>query len=109
LRGFFKKRTKTAKVREIIIICLTVISIIDKSLTFARVYPRALAAPYIKVIILLLFIRSLREVWKRIFLVVYDSFDIILILFAYLILFSYLGFILFENVEDGGGFYFNTF
>jgi hypothetical protein len=43
------------------------------------------------------FIRSLRESWKRIFLVVWDALAIAVIIVAYLVAASLLGFTLFSN------------
>ena len=46
---------------------------------------------------LIFFIRSLRESWKRIFLVVWDSLAIMVIIVAYLVFCSLMGFTLFSN------------
>jgi hypothetical protein len=45
------------------------------------------------------FIRSLRESWKRIFLVVWDALAIAVIIIAYLVAASLLGFTLFSNAQ----------
>jgi len=45
------------------------------------------------------FIRSLRESWKRIFLVVWDALAIAVIIIAYLVAASLLGFTLFSNAK----------
>jgi len=45
--------------------------------------------------VLLLFIRALRESWKRILMVLYHSFPVLLIIFAYLIFCSLVAYIMF--------------
>jgi hypothetical protein len=43
------------------------------------------------------FIRILREQWRQIFMVVFDSVQIIIIILAYIIFFALIGFILFSS------------
>lgn len=53
------------------------------------------------------FIRSLRDSWKRMFLVIWDSMPIMIIIFSYIMFFSLLGYTLFDNPEydDDAGYF----
>lgn len=48
-------------------------------------------------LVLMFFIRSLRESWKRIALVLYDSTTILLVILSYIVYFSLLGFAFFNQ------------
>ena len=97
LRLFLKKATKTAKARCAGMASLLLYLITANVLAVAVDYPRTAAQQLVSFLVLMLFIRSLRESWKRIFLVVWDSLAIMVIILAYLLFFSLVGYTLFSN------------
>lgn len=96
IRLFLKKVTKTAKIRTLSISILLLFLIISNLCVIGVGYKLSFWHQLVSFLVLMFFIRSLRESWKRIALVVYDSVTILMIIFSYIIYFSLLGFALFE-------------
>ena len=61
---------------------------------FAIVNP---SQPLLSFLIIMFYIRILRESWRRIFMVVYDSLAIMVIIVAYILFFSLIGYTLFAS------------
>ena len=97
IRLCLKKPTKTAKLRCAGIASILIYLIIVNILTIAIGTQRATVQQIFSFLILMFFIRSLRESWKRIFLVVWASLAIMVIILAYLLFFSLIGYTLFSN------------
>ena len=55
---------------------------------------------FIRILLIIVFIRALRESIKRIVLVVYDSKEILLLLVAYNVFFAWIGIILFKGTQE---------
>ena len=100
---FLKKNTTTSKIRAAFIISLMVFligaNIYQIHLSRTQGFPSAklIVSDFLSFLILLFFIRSLRESWKRIFLVVWDSLAIMILILAYIVFFSLLGFSMFSS------------
>lgn len=97
IRLFLKRTTKTAIVRSGIISLTLLVLLIENVLIIHYDYTRHFIHELLSFLILIVFIRSLRESWKRIILVVMDSMAIMVIIAAYLTFYSLLGFTLFAN------------
>lgn len=106
IRLFLKKTTKTAIIRSgVISACLTYLigaSILTLVVDYHDGYNNIVAF-----FILMFFIRSTREMWKRIFVVVYDSLAIMVIIVSYITFMSILGYVFFTNLKykDDIGFF----
>ena len=97
LRLGLKKATRTARCRCAGMSLLLLYLITANVLAIVIDYPRSAGQQVLSFLILMFFIRSLRESWKRIFLVVWDSLAIMVIILAYLLFFSLIGYTLFAN------------
>jgi len=97
IRVFLKKATKTAKIRTIFIsgVLLYLITLNIQEIFFHGSKSRM--QPVLAFFILFFFIRILREQWKQIFMVVFDSMQIMIIIVAYVVFFSLIGFIMFSS------------
>lgn len=97
LRLFLKKITKTALVRTcaigVLVLYLVTMCILIITMDF-DIHP---VQQILSFFILMFFIRSLRESWKRIFFVLFHSVTIIIIICAYIIFLSLVGYTLFAN------------
>jgi len=54
----------------------------------------------INVIYIIMFVRAVRECWVRIFNVMWQSSSVFMIILIYLVLWSYIGYILFSNKDS---------
>ena len=97
LRLFLKKVTKTARIRSLAISIQLIFLIISNILVIANGHKLGFMYIVISFLVLMFFIRSLRESWKRIALVIYDSTTILLVIVSYIIYFSLIGFAFFNN------------
>jgi hypothetical protein len=68
---FIKKMTKTASVRSIILLLMMIVCLTDIILTFTGQLEVPVVLDILKVIIAMIFVRTLREGWRRIFGVMY--------------------------------------
>lgn len=103
-RRTFRLPSKSARTREIIQTILTVIAVID--IIIASVRHRApFVSQFIRVILIVVFIRALREAIKRIALVMYDSYVIVLMIISYVILFGWIGYRLFRGTQQGEAYF----
>lgn len=64
-----------------------------------------LFSKFIRAILIIMFIRSLRESIKRICLVVYDSKEILILLLFYIIFFAWIGTRLFRGTQEGEAYF----
>jgi two pore calcium channel protein 3 len=94
------------RIRQIIHIVLSVISVIDiiVSLSMNR---GLIVSKFIRVVRITISIRPLRRALNRILLVIYDSSQILLFLFGYVLISGYIAFRLFRGTQQGFQ-YFNT-
>lgn len=97
IRLFLKRATKTAIIRSGVISLTLIILLVENIFTITQEYPRHIMHEVLSFLILIAFIRSLRESWKRIMLVIWDSLSIMIIILSYITFFSLLGFTLFSN------------
>ena len=58
-------------------------------------------AVFIRPIIFVLFVRSLREAWRRIMVVVWDSKEILILWICYVLFFGWTGFRMFRGTQEG--------
>ena len=97
IRLFLKKTTKTAIIRSGILSLFLTILAVDDFLTIFAGRPRYTYHEIISFLILMFFIRSLRESWKRILIVIWDSKAIMIIIFSYMVFYALLGSVLFTG------------
>lgn len=102
IRLYLKKVTTTAKIRALLISILLTFLFISSFLVIVIDYQLTFWHQMISFLVLMFFIRSLRESWKRIVLVIYDSTTILMIICAYIVYFSFFGFALFESKRAYG-------
>lgn len=85
---------------------LTGVAIID--IVIAVYYQQGMwVSQFIRVFLIVIFIRALREAIKRITLVIYDSIGILMMVTSHIIFFGWLGFRLFRGTQEGEA-YFST-
>lgn len=99
-RRRFKILTVNAKIREAIQCLLTGVAIFDISISII-VEKGTYSAEFIRVALIIVFIRSLRESIRRILLVVYDSKEILLMLLTFILFFAFIGCRLFRGTSEG--------
>jgi len=105
-RRTFKVNTGQSELRLVVQIILTIIAIID--IIISQIFNQGpFICRFIRIFLVVLFIRSLRESIIRILRVVYDSKEIVFLLIAYNIFFSWIGTILFKGTQEGER-YFST-
>jgi len=71
IRMFIKKMTKTASCRSIYLIFMMLLCIIDLAITFSGIFDYPAFLDILKVLVAMVFVRTLREGWRRIFSVLY--------------------------------------
>lgn len=103
-RRTFRLPSKIAKIREIVQSILTLLAIVDVTIAAAK-YSGPLVAQFIRVIILIVIVRGLREAIKRITLVIYDSKEILFMVIGYVILFGWVGHRLFRGTQEGEAYF----
>lgn len=97
IRLCLKKVTKTARLRCAGMTSLLLYLIVANVLAITANAPRTAPQQLVSFLILMFFIRSLRESWKRIFLVVWHSLAIMVIILAYLLFCSLIAYTLYAN------------
>ena len=105
MRLIIKKKGRGAVCRAVCMLVLILASTID--LLWVLIDDGRAAAPTVNifnVILLLFFVRSIREVWIQFIQVVIASVPVFAIIFAYLLLFIIVGFILYANVASDESF-----
>mmetsp|Transcript_2851 Transcript_2851/g.4442 ORF Transcript_2851/g.4442 Transcript_2851/m.4442 type:complete len:145 (-) Transcript_2851:81-515(-) len=107
IRMFIKKVTKTALIRTCVISFLLAYLIICNFMIILSGAERGATQQVVSFLILMFFIRSLRESWKRISFVVMDSVAIMVIIISYILFTSLLGFTLFNDTayNDPAGYF----
>ncbi|CAI2386869.1 unnamed protein product [Moneuplotes crassus] len=103
-RRTFRKLTKLAKSRELIQTILTFASVIDIMVALIRSNSPYISH-FIRILLIVIFIRGLREALKRIALVIADSKEILLMIISYIILFGWVGFRLFRGTQQGEAYF----
>ena len=103
-RRSFKVVSYNSRVRELIQVVLSFIAFLDIVASVILTQGTFLSN-FIRVMLIALFIRSLRESIKRIVLVVYDSKEIMLLLVAYILLFAWIGTRLFRGTQQGEAYF----
>jgi hypothetical protein len=104
LRLFLKKRTTSSLFRAAIMLVLMLIASVDMMSSSMDGTFENFMTVFINVTLLLFFIRSLREVWVQIFKVMMSSAALFMIIFAYIIFFSFVGYVLFANNQEDSSF-----
>ena len=105
MRLFIKKVTKSAIIRSAFMLTLMLAGIIDLSICIGNPLREfSPATDFINVVLILFFVRSVREVWFQIGKVVKDSIPVISIIMAFIVFCSYIGYILFAGNEDNSSF-----
>ena len=97
LRLFLKKATKTAMIRTGVMSGFLIFMIVSSILVITIQLRITFWHKVTAFLIIMFFIRSLRESWKRIFLVVWSSQTIMVVIFAYILYMGLLGFALFQG------------
>ncbi|CAI2386453.1 unnamed protein product [Moneuplotes crassus] len=103
-RRAFRKPTRLAKTRELIQSVLTLASVIDIMIALIR-QNSLYVSHFIRILLIVLFIRGLREAIKRIALVIYDSKEILLMIISYIVLFGWVGYRLFRGTQQGEAYF----
>lgn len=99
-RRTFKIPSYNSKVREVVQTTLTIAAMLDIGL--AMIMSRGtFFSKFIRVALIVVFIRSLRESLKRIALVVYDSKEIMMLLVSYILFFGWIATRLFRGTQEG--------
>lgn len=99
-RRMFKIPSYFSKVREVVQTVLTIIAFIDILVAIA-IGKGVIVSKFVRLLLIILFIRSLRESLIRIVLVVYDSKEILMLLVAYIWFFGWIGNRLFKGTQEG--------
>ena len=102
-RRTFRKISRTARVREIIQTAITVAAIVD--IIIGLVVGYHTVADFAKPFLFVVFVRSVREAWKRVLLVMWDSKDILLMLAAYIVFFGWAGYRIFKGSLEGEAYF----
>lgn len=100
MRLFLKKATKTARFRALFISVVLIYLIVLNMLEIFADYGKSRVQPVLTFFILFFFIRTLREQWRQIFMVVFDSTQIMVIIVSFIMFFSFIGFILFSSSNN---------
>ena len=99
LRLFLKKPTKTAKLRCAVISMMLCYLITANIMTILTDYSRDVTQQLTSFFIILFYVRNMRESWKQIIMVVYNSMAILFIIVSYLTFFALLGYTIFSSVN----------
>ena len=97
LRFFTKKITKSSKIRNYFICSLLIGLIFKNMFVIAFNYKSNYLLQIFEFLVIMIYLRFIREAWKRIFMVMWQSIQIIIIIIAYIIFFALVGFILFND------------
>ena len=95
MRLFTKKRTRSALCRTYAILLILAISIIDQIVLITDPTKQLSAlTDTINVIIVVTFVRAIREVWMQVFRVIMATLPVFFVILSYVFIFSYIGTIL---------------
>ena len=100
LRKTFKIPTWRSTIREIVHLALSLIATVDIISSMILFRP-PICSKFIRLIIFIIFVRSIRECLYRIVMVVYDSKEILLLMIGYVFFFSWIGVMLFKGSVEG--------
>lgn len=107
MRFSYRKATRTSRMRSVVIILLCVVAFIENIyvlVTATVTYAWQLIRP----IIFVLFLRSIRETFMRILVMIKKTKAVFILLLLLLIFYSWIGCFLFTNLVEGEE-YFNSF
>lgn len=105
MRLFIKKRSRSAKCRSSCMIGLMLVSIIEMVWVLLDSHRSTTTIVNIfNVMILLFFVRAIREVWLQFMQVLGASVPIFMIIIAYFLIYIIVGFIFFANSEAADSF-----
>ena len=100
MRLVIKKRSKSALVRSIAMLTLILVASGDLLWVMCSPYrSTTVVVQVFNVVLILFFVRAIREVWIQFLQVVVKSVPVFAIIFAYFILYILTGFIFFANSE----------
>ena len=105
MRLFIKKKSRSSVFRAVLMLIMMLVSSIN--LIWVEIDDQrtsTVTVNILNVVILLFFVRAIREVWLSFIHVVIASAPVFAIIFAYFILFIIVGFILFANFEQDDSF-----
>ena len=105
MRLFIKKRSCSAIARSSIMFTLMFICVVD--LIWVKADNNRATTPVVNilnVVLILCFVRAIREVWGQFMQVVVASVPVFVIILAYLIIFTIIGFIMFANSQESQDF-----
>ena len=103
LRRSFRKPSSTARAREITQYFATAVALTD--IVVGLVRGVHFIADFAKPLLLVVLVRTLREAWKRVVLVMWDSKDILLMLAGYVVLYGWAGYRLFKGSLEGEAYF----
>jgi len=92
-KRFYKHSNRLSRMFEWIQLGLTIASLLDIVLSEA-LYPKykyPIIAAFIRPLLLVLLVRSIRETWKRFLYVIIDSFQMVLFIAVFILYFAWLG------------------
>lgn len=98
-RMSFIVESPTAKLRRYCILLLIVVSVID-NIQVIMTFDRVFVAHFIRPLLFILFVRAVRESFRKIYLVVKDAFPVLLLIIGHVLFFGWLGALLFENSPE---------
>jgi hypothetical protein len=104
MRLFYKKRTGQAMLRTGFMSLLLLVGLVDLMLVLSNKTDSADLARMINVFFIMIFIRSLRETWGKIFNVCGRSLPLWMIILTFMLFFVFMGFILFSQNEESSDF-----
>ena len=99
-RRTFRVISRLALIREIVHTVITVMATIDIIVSLVA-GTHTFVSGFAKPILFILFVRSLREAWKRVLLVIWDSRDIIMMIAAYIVFYGWTAYTLFNGTIEG--------
>ena len=105
MRLFIKKRTRSTNFRSLLMITLIVACSVELIWILVDDHrSQTTIVSIFNVLLILFFVRSIREVWLQFMQVVVASVPVFAIILAYFIIFTIIGFIMFANNETDNSF-----
>lgn len=98
IRMFIKKMTKTASCRSIYLLFTMMICLADLGVTFSGYLDYPVVLDILKVFIAMIYVRTLREGWRRIFGVLYQSMALLFLILTYVLFSSLIAFIIYHGM-----------
>ena len=106
LKKMYHRLSKKHMRLEKVFIVISAVSLIDIFISFLLPkYQYPWVAVFLRPIIVIILVRSLRESLNRFILVIYDSISLLLFIILYVVFFSWLGVRLFRGTVEGVQYY----